>query len=215
MSARDLVPIQVVRFFRAAAAERKKKAQIRKAQIRKVDRVLAVLSRFVAHCAHVHRFRKVFPLETEAWSNIMEREDNRVAAEHAARIRNLVVMPEHLLNAHFRQQIAEVRDIGKIWEFIVFIRAKRAQRAAEIEEGRQVWRELNFSSIGLSVRGYAAQTVPFTVGSTVIQPVRAVTDWVPMSFSAIAAPVRLHNAMRAAPVRRVMGRFSALDSDDE
>jgi hypothetical protein len=210
MSVLSLVPIQVVRRFRAAAAERKKKAQIRKA-----DRVLAVLSRFVAHCARVHRFRKVFPLETEAWSNIMEREDNRVASEHAARIRNLVVMPEDLLNAHFRQQIAEVRDIGKIWEFIVFIRAKRAQRAAEIEEGRQVWRELNFSSIGLSVRGYAAQTVPFTVGSTVIQPVRAVTDWVPMSFSAIAAPVRLHNAMRAAPVRRVAGRFSALDSDSE
>jgi hypothetical protein len=210
MSVLSLVPIQVVRRFRAAAAERKKKTQLRK-----VDRVLAVLSRFVAHCARVHRFRKVFPLETEAWSNIMEREDNRVASEHAARIRNLVVMPEHLLNAHFRQQIAEVRDIGKIWEFIVFIRAKRAQRAAEIEEGRQVWRELNFSSIGLSVRGYAAQMTPFTVGSTVIQPVRAVTDWVPMSFSAIAAPVRLHNTMRPAPVRRVMGRFSALDSDDE
>lgn len=210
MSVLSLVPIQVVRRFRAAAAERRKKAQIRKA-----DRVLAVLSRFVAHCARVHRFRKVFPLETEAWSNIMEREDNRVASEHAARIRNLVVMPEDLLNAHFRQQIADVRDIGKIWEFIVFIRAKRAQRAAEIEEGRQIWRELNFSSIGLSVRGYAAQTVPFTVGSTVIQPVRAAADWVPMSFSAIAAPVRLHNAMRPAPVRRVVGRFSALDSDSE
>ena len=210
MSVLSLVPIQVVRRFRAAAAERKKKTQLRK-----VDRVLAVLSRFVAHCARVHRFRKVFPLETEAWSNIMEREDNRVASEHAARIRNLVVMPEDLLNAHFRQQIAEVRDIGKIWEFIVFIRAKRAQRAAEIEEGRQIWRELNFSSIGLSVRGYAAQTVPFTVGSTVIQPVRAVADWVPMSFNAIAAPVRLHNAMRAASVRRVVGRFSALDSDSE
>lgn len=210
MSVLSLVPIQVVRRFRAAAAERRKKAQIRKA-----DRVLAVLSRFVAHCARVHRFRKVFPLETEAWSNIMEREDNRVASEHAARIRNLVVMPEDLLNAHFRQQIAEVRDIGKIWEFIVFIRAKRAQRAAEIEEGRQIWRELNFSSIGLSVRGYAAQTVAFTVGSTVIQPVRAVADWVPMSFNAIAAPVRLHNAMRAASVRRVVGRFSALDSDSE
>jgi hypothetical protein len=210
MSVLSLVPIQVVRRFRAAAAERRKKAQIRKA-----DRVLAVLSRFVAHCARVHRFRKVFPLETEAWSNIMEREDNRVASEHAARIRNLVVMPEDLLNAHFRQQIADVRDIGKIWEFIVFIRAKRAQRAAEIEEGRQIWRELNFSSIGLSVRGYAAQTVPFTVGSTVIQPVRAAADWVPMSFSAIAAPVRLHNAMRPAPVRRVAGRFSALDSDSE
>ena len=210
MSVLSLVPIQVVRRFRAAAAERRKKAQIRKA-----DRVLAVLSRFVARCARVHRFRKVFPLETEAWSNIMEREDNRVASEHAARIRNLVVMPEDLLNAHFRQQIAEVRDIGKIWEFIVFIRAKRAQRAAEIEEGRLIWRELNFSSIGLSVRGYAAQTVPFTVGSTVIQPVRAAADWVPMSFSAIAAPVRLHNAMRPAPVRRVVGRFSALDSDSE
>jgi hypothetical protein len=36
-----------------------------------------------------------------------------------------------------------------------------------------------------------------------------------MSFHAIAAPVQLHNAMRAAPVRRVTGRFSALDSDDE
>ena len=105
-----------------------------------------------------------------------------------------------------------MREIGKIWEFIVFIRAKRAQRAAEIEEGRQVWRELNFSSIGLSVRGYVAQTAAFTVGSTVIQPV---CDWVPMSFSAIAAPVRLHNTMRAAPVRRVTGRFSALDSDSE
>jgi hypothetical protein len=210
MSVLALVPIQVTRRRRAAAAEREKKAQLHK-----VDRVLAVLSRFVAHCARVHRFRKVFPLETEAWSNIMEREDNRVASEHAARIRNLVVMPEDLLNAHFRQQIAEVRDIGKIWEFIVFIRAKRAQRAAEIEEGRQIWRELNFSSIGLSVRGYAAHTAAFTVGSTVIQPVRALAEWVPMSFSAIAAPVRLHNAMRAAPVRRVTGRFSALDSDDE
>lgn len=210
MSVLALVPIQVTRRRRAAAAEREKKAQLHK-----VDRVLAVLSRFVAHCARVHRFRKVFPLETEAWSNIMEREDNRVASEHAARIRNLVVMPEDLLNAHFRQQIAEVRDIGKIWEFIVFIRAKRAQRAAEIEEGRQIWRELNFSSIGLSVRGYAAHTAAFTVGSTVIQPVRVLAEWVPMSFSAIAAPVRLHNAMRAAPVRRVTGRFSALDSDDE
>jgi hypothetical protein len=210
MSVLALVPIQVTRRRRAAAAEHKKKAQLHK-----VDRVLAVLSRFVAHCARVHRFRKVFPLETEAWSNIMEREDNRVASEHAARIRNLVVMPEDLLNAHFRQQIAEVRDIGKIWEFIVFIRAKRAQRAAEIEEGRQIWRELNFSSIGLSVRGYAAHTAAFTVGSAVIQPVRALAEWVPMSFSAIAAPVRLHNAMRAAPVRRVTGRFSALDSDDE
>jgi len=210
MSVLALVPIQVTRRRRAAAAEREKKAQLHK-----VDRVLAVLSRFVAHCARVHRFRKVFPLETEAWSNIMEREDNRVASEHAARIRNLVVMPEDLLNAHFRQQIAEVRDIGKIWEFIVFIRAKRAQRAAEIEEGRQIWRELNFSSIGLSVRGYAAHTAAFTVGSAVIQPVRALAEWVPMSFSAIAAPVRLHNAMRAAPVRRVTGRFSALDSDDE
>jgi hypothetical protein len=210
MSVLALVPVQVTRRRRAAAAEREKKAQLHK-----VDRVLAVLSRFVAHCARVHRFRKVFPLETEAWSNIMEREDNRVASEHAARIRNLVVMPEDLLNAHFRQQIAEVRDIGKIWEFIVFIRAKRAQRAAEIEEGRQIWRELNFSSIGLSVRGYAAHTAAFTVGSTVIQPVRALAEWVPMSFSAIAAPVRLHNAMRAAPVRRVTGRFSALDSDDE
>jgi hypothetical protein len=210
MSVLALVPIQVTRRRRAAAAEREKKAQLHK-----VDRVLAVLSRFVAHCARVHRFRKVFPLETEAWSNIMEREDNRVASEHAARIRNLVVMPEDLLNAHFRQQIAEVRDIGKIWEFIVFIRAKRAQRAAEIEEGRQIWRELNFSSIGLSVRGYAAHTAAFTVGSAVIQPVRALAEWVPMSFSAIAAPVRLHNTMRAAPVRRVTGRFSALDSDDE
>jgi len=191
-------------------ADRKKKAQIRK-----VDRVLAVLSRFVAKCARIHRFRKVFPLETEAWSNVMEREDIRVAADRAARLRDLIVMPEAALNAHFRQQIASVREIGNLWEFIVFIRAKRAQRMAQIEENRQVWHELNFSAIGMSVRANAVQASAFTVGSTVIQPVSVVNEWVPMSFRAIAAPVQLHNAMRAAPVRRVVGRFSALDSDDE
>jgi len=191
-------------------ADRKKKAQIRK-----VDRVLAVLSRFVAKCARIHRFRKVFPLETEAWSNIMEREDIRVAADRAARLRDLIVMPEAALNAHFRQQIANAREIGNLWDFMVFIRAKRAQRLAQIEENRQVWRELNFSAIGLSVRTNAVQASAFTVGSTVIQPVGVVNEWVPMSFHTIAAPVQLHNTMRAAPVRRVTGRFSALDSDDE
>jgi hypothetical protein len=98
---------------------------------------------------------------------------------------------------------------------MVFIRAKRARREAQIEENRQVWYELNFSAIGMSVRTNAVQASAFTVGSTVIRPASVVNEWVPMSFHAIATPVQLHNAMRAAPVRRVTGRFSALDSDDE
>jgi hypothetical protein len=190
-------------------ADRKKKAQNRK-----IDRILAVLSRFVAGCARRLRFRKMFA-SNEAWSNIMEREDIRVAADRAARLRDLIVMPEDDLNAHFRQQIANVHEIGKLWDFMVFIRAKRARREAQIEENRQVWYELNFSAIGMSVRTNAVQASAFTVGSTVIRPASVVNEWVPMSFHAIATPVQLHNAMRAAPVRRVTGRFSALDSDDE
>jgi hypothetical protein len=188
----------------------------KKAYMLKVDRVIAVLARFAAYCARTRRFRKVFPPCDEAWSVTMWREDNRIAAERAARLRNLIVMPEAELNAHWRQQIAAHQDIGNLWNFMIFIRAKRAQREAQIEEGRQIWNELNFSRIGLSVRVEDALPQGFRVGSTVIQPVRVVSTWTPMSFQNIGVPVRLNNPQAAAPVRRVvMGRFSALDSDDE
>ena len=190
-------------------ADRKKKTQMKK-----VDRVIAVLSRFVAYCARTRQFRKVFPHSDECWANIAEREDNERIAENKARMRNLVVMRECDLRAHFRLQVAEagqcipdslIRFMGTVW-------ALRDKRDAQIAEGRQVWKELNFANIGLSVRDHPVLPQTFRVGSTVIQPI---SGWVPMSFHTIGVPVRLHNTQSAAPVRRVTGRFSALDSDDE
>ena len=191
-------------------------ADRRKAYMLKVDRVIAVLARFAAYCARTRRFRKVFPPCDDAWANIAEREDIRIAAERAARIHALVIMPEADLNAHFRNLISVNHEIGSLWNFMIFIRAKRAEREARIEESNQVWREMNFSRIGLSVRPDDALQQAFRVGSALVQPVQVVSTWTPMSFQNIGVPVRLNNPQAVAPVRRVVfGRFSALDSDDE
>jgi hypothetical protein len=184
--------------------------------LKKVDRVIAVLSRFAAYCARTRRFRKVFPVCDDAWANIAEREDIRIAAERAARIRALILMPEAELNAHFRNLISVNHEIGSLWNFMIFIRAKRAEREAQIEESNRVWREMNFSRVGLSVRPDDALQQAFRVGSALVQPVQVVSTWMPMSFQNIGVPVRLNNPQAVAPVRRVVfGRFSALDSDDE
>ena len=194
--------------------------------LKKVDRVIAVLSRFAAYCARTRRFRKVFPVCDDAWANIVEREEIQVAAERAARIRALILMSEAELNAHFRNLISVNHEIGSLWNFMIFIRAKRAEREAQIEESNRVWREMNFSrglwpalfrsGVGGSVRPDDALQQAFRVGSALVQPVQVVSTWMPMSFQNIGVPVRLNNPQAVAPVRRVVfGRFSALDSDDE
>ena len=184
--------------------------------LKKVDRVIAVLSRFAAYCARTRRFRKVFPQCDEAWSVTMWNEDRRVAAERAARIRALIIMPEAELNAHFRNLISVNHDIGNLWNFMIFIRSKRAEYEAQIEESNRVWREMNFSCIGMSVRTEEDPSQAFRVGTTTIQPVRVVSTWTPMSFQNIGVPVRLNNPQVAAPVRRVAyGRFAAFEDDDE
>ena len=66
----------------------------RAAMIKKADRVIAVLSRFVARVVRRFRFNKLFPYADEAWANIMEREDNERKIEREARLRVLVTMPE-------------------------------------------------------------------------------------------------------------------------
>jgi hypothetical protein len=189
----------------------------RAAMIKKADRVIAVLSRFVARVVRRFRFDKLFPYADEAWANIMEREDNERKIEREARLRVLVTMPEEQLNAHWREQIAAQgeRDLEPLVRFMQVIWAKRAQREAAIEENRQVWLELNFNLIGMSTRVIEPVAQAFRVGTTVIQPLSLIAEWTPMSFQNIGVPVILHNPQAAAPVRRVTGYFSALDSDDE
>ena len=188
----------------------------KKAYMIKVDRVIAVLARFAAYCARTRRFRKVFPPCDEAWSVTMWNEDRRIAAERAASIRALIIMPEVELNAHFRNLISVNHDIGNLWDFMIFVRAKRAQREAQIEESNRIWQELNFSQIGLSVRPDEALTQEFRVGSTMIAPVRTASTWMPMSLAQIGVPVRLNNPQAVAPVRRVaQGRFAAFEEEDE
>lgn len=189
----------------------------RAAMIKKADRVIAVLSRFVARVVRRFRFNKLFPYANEAWANIMEQEDNQRKIEREARLRVLVTMPEEQLNAHWREQIAAQgeRDLEPLVRFMQVIWAKRAQREAAIEENRQVWLELNFNLIGMSTRVIEPVAQAFRVGTTVIQPMSVVAEWTPMSFQNIGVPVILHNPQAAAPVRRVAGYFSALDSDDE
>jgi hypothetical protein len=189
----------------------------RAAMIKKADRVIAVLSRFVARAVRQYKFNKLFPYANEAWANIMEQDDNQRKIEREARLRVLVTMPEEQLNAHWREQIAAQgeRDLEPLVRFMQVIWAKRAQREATIEENRQVWLELNFNLIGMSTRAIEPVAQAFRVGSTVIQPMSVVAEWTPMSFQNIGVPVHLHNPQAAAPVRRVTGRFSALDSDDE
>ena len=186
-------------------SDRKKASMIKKA-----DRVIAVLSRFVARVARIHRFRKIFSNGDLAWSVIMEREDTQQRNEREANLRNLIVMPEEQLYAHWRQQMAAHQEIGNLWNLMNLVKAKRAEREQRIRENQIIWTELNFNQIGMSVRSNEPMLNGFRVGSTVITP-----SWVPMSFTNIGVPVRLHNPQVVAPVRRVqMGRFAALDDDE-
>ena len=186
-------------------SDRKKAAMIKKA-----DRVIAVLARFVARVARSYRFRKIFGNGDLAWSVIMEREDTHNRNERDQTLRNLVVMPEEQLYAHWREQMAAHREIGNLWNLMILVKTKRAEREQRIRENQLVWNELNFEKIGMSIRSNEPMLVGFRVGSTVIAP-----SWVPMSFTNIGVPVRLHNPRAAAPVRRVqMGRFAALDDDE-
>lgn len=186
-------------------SDRKKASMIKKA-----DRVIAVLSRFVARVARSFRFRKIFSNGDLAWSVIMEREDTRNRNERDQTLRNLIVMPEDQLYAHWREQMAAHREIGNLWNLMILVKTKRAEREQRIRENQLIWNELNFNQIGLSVRSNEPMLTGFRVGSTVIAP-----SWVPMSFANIGVPVRLHNPRAAAPVRRVqMGRFAALDDDE-
>jgi hypothetical protein len=186
-------------------SDRKKASMIKKA-----DRVIAVLARFVARVARSYRFRKIFGNGDLAWSVIMEREDTHNRNERDQTLRNLVVMPEEQLYAHWREQMAAHREIGNLWNLMILVKTKRAEREQRIRENQLIWNELNFEQIGMSVRSNEPMLVGFRVGSTVIAP-----SWVPMSFTNIGVPVRLHNPRAAAPVRRVqMGRFAALDDDE-
>jgi hypothetical protein len=186
-------------------SDRKKASMIKKA-----DRVIAVLSRFVARVARIHRFRKIFSNGDLAWSVIMEREDTQQRNEREANLRNLIVMPEEQLYAHWRQQMAAHQEIGNLWNLMNLVKAKRTEREQRIRENQIIWTELNFNQIGMSVRSNEPMLTGFRVGSTVITP-----SWVPMSFTNIGVPVRLHNPRAAAPVRRVqMGRFAALEDDE-
>jgi len=186
-------------------SDRKKASMIKKA-----DRVIAVLSRFVARVARSFRFRKIFSNGDLAWSVIMEREDTHNRNERDQTLRNLIVMPEDQLYAHWREQMAAHREIGNLWNLMILVKTKRAEREKRIRENQLIWNELNFNQIGLSVRSNEPMLVGFRVGSTVIAP-----SWAPMSFANIGVPVRLHNPRAAAPVRRVqMGRFAALDDDE-
>jgi hypothetical protein len=186
-------------------SDRKKAAMIKKA-----DRVIAVLARFMARVARGYRFRKIFGNGDLAWSVIMEREDTHNRNERDQTLRNLIVMPEEQLYAHWREQMAAHREIGNLWNLMILVKTKRAEREQRIRENQLIWNELNFNQIGLSVRSNEPMLTGFRVGSTVITP-----SWVPMSFTNIGVPVRLHNPRAAAPVRRVqMGRFAALDDDE-
>jgi hypothetical protein len=186
-------------------SDRKKASMIKKA-----DRVIAVLSRFVARVARIHRFRKIFSNGDLAWSVIMEREDTQQRNEREQNLRNLIVMPEEQLYAHWREQMAAHQEIGNLWNLMNLVKAKRAEREQRIRENQIIWTELNFNQIGMSVRSNEPMLTGFRVGSTVITP-----SWVPMSFTNIGVPLRLHNPQVVAPVRRVqMGRFAALDDDE-
>ena len=204
----------------------------KKAYALKVDRTVEVLRKFATIASRKFRARKVYttkmvewyrkravcPLQfragDECWANLMEREDN----ERAAHIRWLVAMSEDNLRAHWRQEIADLagRPAAPLMQFMKSIRIMRTARAQRIAEGRQLWLELTFVNVGMSVRLGAPATGGFIVGTTTIEPSRAIVrDWQPASFRAIGVPVRLHNRQVAAPARRGTGRFSALDSDDE
>jgi hypothetical protein len=187
----------------------------RAAMIKKADRVIAVLSRFVARVVRQYRFNKLFPHANEAWANIMEKEDAEMIAENEARLRELIIMPADELREHWGYQTGMQGRCPSLMRFIRFVHQKREERAALIEENRQIWLELNFSLIGLSVRQTDPRINEFRVGSSVIQPMSVVAEWTPMSFQNIGVPVILHNPQAVAPVRRVTGRFAALDSDDE
>ena len=187
-------------------SDRKKASMIKKA-----DRVIAVLSRFVARVARSHRFRKLFFGDGDlAWSVIMEREETQERTEREQNLRNLVVMPEEQLYAHWREQTAAHQEIGNLWNLMILVKTKRAEREQRIRENQIIWTELNFNQIGMSVRSNEPMLNGFRVGSTVIAP-----SWVPMSFTNIGVPVRLHNPQVIAPVRRIQrGRFAALDDDE-
>jgi hypothetical protein len=164
----------------------------------------------VARVARIHRFRKIFSNGDLAWSVIMEREDTQQRNEREANLRNLIVMPEEQLYAHWRQQMAAHQEIGNLWNLMNIVKAKRAEREQRIRENQIIWTELNFNQIGMSVRSNEPMLTGFRVGSTVITP-----SWVPMSFTNIGVPLRLHNPQVVAPVRRVqMGRFAALEDDE-
>jgi len=166
----------------------------RASMIKKADRVIAVLARFVARVSRSFRFRKIFSNGNIAWSTLMEREDLQNAEERAVRIRNLIVMPESQVNAYFRAETAAVRDIGDLWVFMKYIYSARDQREELINRNRAVWAELNFNEIGLSCRTNSPVNHCFRVGAVTI------------GRPSVPVPVQ-------APVRRT-GHFSALEDDE-
>jgi hypothetical protein len=123
----------------------------KKVDMVKVDRVVAILERFVARWVTQSRdARRAYAAReagarwtreawTPAWSNVMEVEDARARIARRREFVRLIQMPEADWHAHCRAEIAAATNIGPLVEAWQPINAARAQYLIQTA---QVWNEV-------------------------------------------------------------------------
>lgn len=130
----------------------------KKVDMVKVDRVVAILERFVARWVTQSRdARRAYAAReagakwtreawSPAWSNVMEAEDARSRIARVREFARLVKMPEAQWHAHCRAEIAAASNIGPLMESWRPIVAARETRSREFVDAvlhqAQVWNEV-------------------------------------------------------------------------
>ena len=132
----------------------------------RVDRVISVLTKFVAIASYKFLFNKYYKAGMvkhykkirdsgrkwltgeRCWGDIMYDEDIRIAAIRQAYIDRLVAMSEEEFYEYNGKVFAEHREyrqnLGPWLEFMYTIKAKRAEYRAKVAQHKQVWHEVSF-----------------------------------------------------------------------
>jgi hypothetical protein len=141
----------------------------------KVDRTVDALAKFVAiWVQQSRRVRREYAVRKASedwrnavwaisWADISQQDDNRRAAIVAAYHARLVAMPEDQLREYNARTIREIRehndDPWPWMEWMRTIREKRALAQVAAAEHRQIWQEMSFKNIGVSIRLHNKQAV--------------------------------------------------------
>ena len=131
----------------------------------RVDRVIAVLTKFVAIASHKFIFNKFYKAGMakhykkmkdsgrkwitgeRCWGDIMYDEELRIARERQAYINRLVAMSDaefYEYNGRVFAEHREYRQNLKPWlDFMYLVKAKRAEARAKLGHQKQVWQEIS------------------------------------------------------------------------